>query len=216
MKKDGKGQSDGSADRANKEEPRLVAGRNRPIQEARSGGRKLFKGKLKRHFLEWFAATANCKWSADRVGISYKTVWKHRMKYPEFSEAFDRALDQGAARVRAKLLETKVAARAGGKAGANARDASGAEAIDGDWDAPELQEIDPQVGLTLLREYGHGLSGPSPLGRPAKAGRAPRVASNAEVEAALAKRLKIYAARVKASGDGPSPASPGAGDMGGA
>jgi len=77
-----------------------------------------------------------------------------------------------------------------------------------------LQEIDPQVALTLLREHGHGVSGPLPRGRPTKAARAPRVASNAEVEAALAKRLKIYAARVKASDAASRPAPPPAGEAG--
>ncbi len=176
-----------SSGRTGAEAPvRIAAGKSRSIQMVRSGGRKLFRGKLRREFLEWFAATANVKWSADRVGIAYQTVWKHRMKDPSFAEDYERALEQGVARVRAKMIETKAKVEP--------------MEIDGDWDAPELQEIDPQIGLTILREHGHGISGPLPEGRPHKAGRAPRVATNAEVEAALAKRLKAYAARVHAGG----------------
>jgi hypothetical protein len=155
--------------------------KNRPLQAARTGGRKLFKGKLRTEFLEWFAATANCAWSAERTGIDYRTVWKHRMNDPVFAEGYERALEQGLARVRAKMIETKAK--------------TGPIELDGDYDAPELQEIDPQVGLTILREYGHGLSGPLPGGRPRKAGRAPRVASNAEVKAALLKALKAFGDR---------------------
>jgi hypothetical protein len=81
--------------------------KNRPLQAARTGGRKLFKGKLQAEFLEWFAATANCKWSAERTGIDYRTVWKHRMNDPAFAEGYERALEQGIARVRAKMIETK-------------------------------------------------------------------------------------------------------------
>jgi hypothetical protein len=153
---------------------------------ARAGGRKLFRGKLRQEFLEWFAATANVKWSADRVGIAYQTVWKHRMKDPTFADDFERALEQGAARVRAKMIETKT----------NAQPAE----IQGDYDAPELQDVDPQVGLTLLREHGYGISGPLPGGRPHKAGRAPRVATNAEVHAALVKRLVAFGIRVSKEG----------------
>jgi hypothetical protein len=183
---------------------RIASGRNRELQVARDGSRKLFKGKLRKRFLEYFAATANAKWSADRVGIAYQTVWKHRMKDPRFAEAYDRALDQALARVRAKLVETRIKAEP--------------IEIDGDFDAPELDEIDPQIGLAILREHGWGLSGPSPLGRPRKAGRAPQVASNAEVRAALVKRLEAFGERVWGEGKGkdapppsPSPSNEGEG-----
>jgi hypothetical protein len=184
---------------------RIAPNKNRALQASRAGKRKLFKGKLRQEFLEWFAATANCAWSAARTGIDYRTVWKHRMNDPSFAEAYDRALDQGLARVRAKLIETKATAIP----------------LDGDYDAPELQEIDPQVGLTILREYGHGLSGPLPGGRPRKVGRAPRVASNAEVRTALLKALKIYRKRIKARSlqppaDGPLQAGPAPEGGGGA
>ncbi|HEX8534650.1 MAG TPA: hypothetical protein VF662_10815 [Allosphingosinicella sp.] len=126
----------------------------------RAPRRKLFRGKLRQEFLEWFAATANVAWSARRVGIAYQTIWKHRMKDPLFLADFERALEQGTARVRAKMFETKAEARP--------------TEIEGDWDAPELQDIDPQVGLSLLRAYGQDLAGPLAGGRPRKQGRRPR------------------------------------------
>jgi hypothetical protein len=177
------GRTDGGDD-----SERIASGRNRELQVARGGSRKLFKGKLRRRFLEYFAATANAKWSADRAGIAYQTVWKHRMNDPRFAEAYDRALDQSVARVRAKLVETRIKAKP--------------IEIDGDFDAPELEDVDPQIGLAILREHGWGLTGPSPLGRPRKAGRAPQVASNAEVRAALVKRLEAFGERVWGEGKG--------------
>jgi hypothetical protein len=168
---------------------RIRPGKHREVQVARTGERKLFKGKVRKLFLEYFAATANAKWSAERAGVAYQTVWKHRMKDPGFAEDYDRALEQALARVRAKLVETKIRQ-------------SPAE-IDGDWEVPELEEIDPRVGLQILREHGWGLSGRNPLGRPKKAGRAPRAASNAQVRSELEKRLVAYARRMRAEGREP-------------
>ena len=164
------------------EETRIQPGRNRRMQAARAGKRKYFRAPLKKKFLEWFAATANAKWSAERIGIDYRTVWKHRMSDPVFAEAFDRALEQGTVRVRAKLIETKP---------------KGPIDIDGDADAPELDEIDPQVALHLLREYERGRGGPA-AGMGRKPGRRPRIATNAEVRAALVKRLHAFGIRHRA------------------
>jgi hypothetical protein len=73
----------------------------------RAGARKLFDKKARKAFLEWFAATGNVLWSAEKVGFSDKTVWKHRMNDPPFAEAFDRAFEQSAMRNKARMLERK-------------------------------------------------------------------------------------------------------------
>lgn len=160
---------------------RLCGGKNRKAQVARAGKRKLFDAKAKAIFLEWFAATCNVCLSAAKAGVAYQTVFKHRMKDEAFAEAWDRCLAQGYARVEAKMLETK------------------AKPIDveGDLDAPELEELDPMLGLQLLREHKRSLPGSAtPFGRPRKAGRAPRVATNDEVRKALVKRLVAFGIRV--------------------
>jgi len=155
---------------------RIVPGRNREVQERRTGGRKLFDEAAKLEFLEWFAATCNAAWAAERAGFNYKTVWKHRMSDPAFADDYDRAEEQALARLRAKRLETR---RKPIKRG-----------IEGDWDAPEMDDIDPILAAQLLREHD------GKAGRPRKTGRTPRVANNSEVRAALVKRLAAYGVRV--------------------
>lgn len=172
---EGPGGEDGAPDPSG-EEGRIVPSRNREAQVRRNGARKLFDEAAKREFLEWFAATCNAGWAAERAGFNYKTVWKHRMNDPAFADDFDRAEEQALARLRAKRLETK---RKPLKIG-----------IEGDWDAPEMDDIDPALAATLLREHD------GKAGRPAKRGRVPRVASNAEVRAALVRRLGAYGVRV--------------------
>ncbi len=63
--------------------------------------------------------------------------------------------------------------------------------IEGDWDAPEMDEIDPHLALAILREHKREIAGVK------KPGRAPSVASNAEVFDALVKRLRAFGIRVE-------------------
>jgi hypothetical protein len=166
---------------------RIASGKNRRVQVVRTGKRKLFGRERKLVFLEWFAATCNVKFAAAKAGVAYQTVFKHRMKDAAFAEAWDRCLGQGYARVEAQMLETEVAAEA--------------FEVDGDWDAPELQKIEPQLGLALLREHKKSLGeGASPFRAARKQGRRPKTASNAEIEVALVKRLVVYGVRVTAEG----------------
>ncbi|WP_158274576.1 hypothetical protein [Sphingosinicella humi] len=166
----------GSAARNDDEGERVVPGKNRPLQVARTGGRKLFDEARRSLFLEWFAATCNVKLSAERAGVNYKTVFKHRMNDERFAEAWDRALEQGVARLKAKLLETRARETPIG--------------IDGDLDAPELEAVDPALAIQLLREHERRLAGYP------KRGATPRVATNAEVREALVKRLAAFGVRV--------------------
>jgi hypothetical protein len=173
---------------------RIHPAKGRALQAARTGGRKLFDAERRQAFLEWFAATANVSWSAEKAGVCQQTVWKHRMNDPVFAEAFDRALDQAIARGRARLLETKK------------------PRIDvaGDLDAPEPGDLDPQAMLAILREHERGRGGPAAgLGR--KQGRRPRIATNAEVRAALIKRLAAYGVRI--FGEPPEGGSDGSGAL---
>ena len=153
-------------------------------------------------FLEWFAATCNVKLSAEKAGVAYQTVFKHRMKDERFADAWDRALAQGYARLEARLLE---AAGGGPHPSAAAQlppspAGSRGEALEmrGDLDGPEVEAaFDTELAIVLLREHGRGLAGAGRSGAKRRDGRAPRVASNAEVAAALVKRLKSFGMRVR-------------------
>ena len=170
---------------------RVQPNKHRKLQLTEAGKRKLFGKAAKQDFLEWFAATANLGWSARQAGFNYKTVLRHRMNDPVFAEAYDRALEQGVARLRAQQLETKIA-----------DDAEAPIGIEGDRDAPEMQEMDPDRALLLLREHGRYLAGRrAGAGEARRQGRRPRVATNAEVKTELEKALRVFQRRI-GSGDG--------------
>jgi hypothetical protein len=72
--------------------------------------------------------------------------------------------------------------------------------IDGEIDAPELDDVDRDQAMRLVREHERTLH----LGR--KQGRMPKVATNAEVRAALVKALATFgvrAAKALAAGQAP-------------
>ena len=166
---------------ADKGGERIQPGRNRELQVQRAGGRKLFDEAAQAVFLEWFAATCNFVWSAEMAGFNYKTVMRHRMNDPRFREGCDRAVEQGYARVEAKRLETRKKQLPIG--------------IEGDWDAPEMDEMSPERMDAILRQYKLEAKHPELVRRQ---GRRPRIASNAEVREALAGRLKAFRDRVRA------------------
>jgi hypothetical protein len=190
------GRAEGSsADDAVEGEERICASRHRELQITRAGERKLFDKKARKAFLEWYAATGNVVWSAEKVGFADKTVWKHRMNDPRFAEAFDRAFEQSVVRNKARMLERKAKEKPIG--------------IDGGVGESELGDCDLEKAWPLIvemeRAKGRNGGGGAPAGRPRKAGRAPRVASNAEVREALEKRLCAFGRRVRAEGKEPPP-----------
>ena len=186
------GQAEAPAD----EDGRLQSNKNREAQLARTGARKLFKGKARKRFLKWFAATGNVVWSAAKAGFSDKTIWKHRMNDPRFAEAFDRAFEQSVVRNKARMLERRMKAKP--------------IAADGGAGEAELEDCDLEKAWPLIVEIerAKGRGGGAPVGRPRKAGRPPRVASNAEVRSALEKRLRAFGRRVRAGAPPPPPPSP--------
>ena len=161
---------------------RIQAGKHREIQIARTGGRKLFDEEAKETFLEWFGATCNLSMSAEQAGFNYKTVSKHYLKDPGFAARVDEAMRLGVMRLKAKSLEAKGEPKVG---------------PEGELDAPGLDDLSREEAMRLVREHERTLT----QGR--KQGRTPRVASNAEVDEALAKRMAAYAARLKRAGDPP-------------
>lgn len=69
----------------------------------------------------------------------------------------------------------------------------------GELEPPDDDAFDPQLALQILRELNKILADAKP-GRPLKQGRAPRVATNEEVEAALLKAVKALGLRESGEG----------------
>lgn len=185
---------DGQPDEADEDE-RICASKHRSLQITRAGERRLFGKKARKAFLGWFAATGNVVWSAQKIGFSDKTVWRHRMNDPRFAEAFDRAFEQSVMRNKARMVERK------------AKEAP--IAVDGGVGEAELEDCDLEKAWPLIvemeRAKGRGGGGGAPIGRPRKAGRAPRAASNAQVRKELEKRLRAFGRRMRAEGREPPP-----------
>jgi hypothetical protein len=182
-----------AGERAGGPDVRIGPNKHRDVQAVRDGRRRLFKGKAVKQFLNWFAATGNVTWSAQKIGFSDKTIWKHRMNDPRFAEAFDRAFEQSVARNKARMVERKAKERP--------------IAMDGGAGESELEDCDLDRAWALIVEIerAKGRGGGAPAGRPRRSGRAPQAASNAQVRAELEKRLRAFARRVRASGREPPP-----------
>ena len=52
---------------------RIVRGRGASMQVRRTGARKLFGDGRRKIFLEWFAATGNVSFAADKAGVARQT-----------------------------------------------------------------------------------------------------------------------------------------------
>ena len=176
--------------RRSSKRPRLVRNKRVAVQYAPTS-RKLFEGEVKATFLEWFAATANISLSARKAGVHYRTVLRHRMDDPAFAADMERALDVAMVRVKAWALEL------GEEAGTEI-----------DWEKVEMKPVNlsPEMALQLLREHERRqaaeLRGTAFGPRP---GRAPTVATSAEVREALTRALRAYGDRLRAQdakGDG--------------
>lgn len=172
---------------------RICSGKHRALQVSRDGKRKLFK-KARKAFLEWFAATGNVVWSAEKVGFSDKTVWRHRMNDPRFAEAFDRAFEQSLMRNKARMVERKAKEKP--------------IAMDGGVGEAELEDCDLEKAWPLIVEIERAKGrdrggGGAPVGRPRNRGRMPRPASNARVRKELTKRLQAFGRRMRAEGKEP-------------
>lgn len=166
--------------------PRLVAhpAANRLTQIARPGDRKRFDAARRRVFLDWFATTCNVTLSAEQADISTKTVHAHRRKDAAFAEAWDEALAQGYAALEAGLLSDALAADMG---------KGGTEEVGSS--APATSPLTFEQRMALLREYRRvDGRGPRPVGKHPPL--PPHIASPAEAEAMLIKRLKHFAMRV--------------------
>jgi hypothetical protein len=193
---------------------RVTPNKHRLLQVRRAGKRKLFDTKRKEVFLEWFAATCNVRLSAEKAGVSDKTVHKHLMKDPEFEEAALRALRLGYFRLEARQMQEahRPASNGAHPHPAQAQLESPAAGSDhlGDGPLPGApiegegyevrvlpdeaaeEHFDPALAMQLLREHWRRASG----GEKRKAQRTTAQSATAkEVADALAKRLKAFGLR---------------------
>ena len=160
---------------------RVHPNKHRELQVARTGGRKLFNRARKRTFLQWFAATSNLGWAAEKAGVTRQTVSKHLQSDAEFRSGYDEALQVSLLRLKAKTMET--------------RKPEAPLSFEGEIDAPDL-DMPIDQALAVIREQEREVR----VGR--RRGAMPRVASNKELLGALAKRVKVLAGRVKRRGGG--------------
>jgi len=162
---------------------RILPNKNRKLQIAPTR-RKLFTRKAKDAFLEWFGATCNASLSARKVGFDYRTVFRHRREDAVFGAEWEEVLRLGYGRLEEVALreaERALTPRRRRSAPSLRAGAAGMAVV-----------MTPQDALQLLREHKRGLAGI------AKPGRAPTVASNAEVFEALVTRLRAFGIRVEA------------------
>ena len=176
--------------------PRIARNKRVAVQYAPTS-RKLFQGEVREVFLEWFSATANVSLSARKAGVHYRTVLRHRSEDPEFGARFAEALETGMVRVRAWAIELG--------------EEAGTERVDVAVDMKPVN-LTADMALQLIREderrKAAALRGTAHGPRP---GRAPTVATSAEVNAALAKALRAYRERMARLG-GSAGAGGGAGE----
>jgi hypothetical protein len=216
----------------------IAPNKGRRLQARRVGERKLFDGERRVVFLEWFAGTGNLGWAAKKAGVHYRTVLRHRMEDEAFRSAYDEAEAQSLPRLKAWIVQARAEDEAAlAAAGAGAAEGAGeAGAADGEdpeaeeaWaeeaggdTAPELLSVDQAIRIVEAWEKREaaaargGLGGGGAVGgaggpgsaHAARTGRAPSVASNEEVRAALVRALVAHGVRVRG---GPARAGSGSG-----
>lgn len=163
---------------------RISSGKNRAVQVVREGTRKRFDARRKALFLEWFAATCNVLLSAEKAGVAYQTVFKHRMRDPAFAAAWNEAVQQGYARIEAELVQAATQAPPIKLAGDLDPVAEGAPTPDKQLMMDLLKANRERLRLAEARDKGGAPRG----GRPA---------DEAELRAALVRRLVVFGIRVR-------------------
>jgi hypothetical protein len=149
---------------------RVQAGHNRELQVVRFPKRKLFGRDRKEVFLEWFAATSNLGWAAEKAGVARQTISKHLLSDPEFAGAYRDALDVSRLRLKASIMETP-------------KPAEPPLTLGLEIEPPDI-DMPLDKSLAVLREMEREVA----VGR--RRGAPPRVASNDEVLKELTKRVK--------------------------
>ena len=175
----------------------IAPGNGRRLQ-VRPVRRRLFGAKLKDEFLEHFAGTCSIAASAAAVGVGRSTVNKHLAEDEDFRARFDRTLEIAYRNLNSELVRQRL-------------EAAARPQVDGGGGGEGQAGADFDRSVQLLREHKRGLGRGGRDGGRERPGRAPKVASNAEVKAALVKALWAHGIRVRAARAG----AEGAGDEAG-
>ena len=181
----------------------LQAGRNRAFQlvKGRGGGGsgKRFGEAKQKVFLECFAGTCNAKWSAKVAGVAYSTVYRHRMHNPVFAHGWDRALEQGYARMEMRTVQQQFA---------DVGDELDALELNGDWDLPDPPVMDLDRAIQLLKHHhdrvmkirekrDRAMEAAGPLRSAKPAGPMLELADDDAVIEALSGRLASFGAEIR-------------------
>jgi hypothetical protein len=147
-------------------------GRRAQIARARIKG---WSPKVEARFLAALAATCNVKAACAAVELSAASAYQRRNRGYDFAERWDAAIEEGYARLEAGLVE------------------AGCNYLSGEAPLPEVtvSAITAAEALHLLHMHKHQVLG---LGK--RPGGAPAKASNAEIIAALRKRLRQFGVKV--------------------
>ena len=152
---------------------RIKPGNQRRLLETRADRRVRFNEKRREAFLSHLAATCNVLASAEVAGVSPCTTYRIRRLEPAFRALWDEALDQGYARLEARLLQLSEIALG---------DDRGIEAD------PRAADMDVPRIMALLRQRPSFEAGRGRGGQAAR--RAPQPAPIEDVAKQLIKRLK--------------------------
>jgi len=167
-----------------------VAGTNGVVRQAKNRGTKIVRttGKrwsqaAERAFLEELAATANVRAAAATAGFSTTAIYKRRMRWPGFAEAWDEALEQGYVRIETMLVE-------------RATDSLSGEPIAGDRPVPAMTVAE---AMNLLRLHRASVRGGAPQRYDARA----KAPDFDEVRASILRKIEaIERARGRKAGAG--------------
>ncbi|HEY0625222.1 MAG TPA: hypothetical protein VGD10_00660 [Allosphingosinicella sp.] len=85
------------------EQSRVRAGRNRRAQRVKAGG-YYWSEEAEEIFFDQLAASCNVRASAEAVGFTTFTVYRHRRLRPDFAQKWALALEQGYARLEMAVL----------------------------------------------------------------------------------------------------------------
>ena len=138
---------------------------------------KQWTPRTEQRFLAALAATCNVKAACREVGLWPPSAYNHRNRWPAFARAWDEAIEEGYVRIEASLVEA---------AGCNPY--SELEEVP----VAEMPPMTIDQKIHLLHMHKHQVLG---LGK--APGLQPRVATEEEVEKALAKALRQTESWVK-------------------
>jgi hypothetical protein len=144
--------------------------KNGKTQIMRTGGHR-WSAAAEAVFLEHLAATANVRASADAVGFSTVAIYKRRMAEAGFAGRWQRALEQGVARIEMALVHSAAASLEG-------------TPIAGDHPIPAMSVVDAMNVVRLHRAAVHG-------GKPQLYGRRMELPDIEEVRAEILRKVAV-------------------------